>query len=53
MPGVSNKADVYSYGVVLLELISDKKALDPSFSVWEWFQHCLLGSQAYSKRQCS
>ncbi|KAK6928099.1 Leucine-rich repeat [Dillenia turbinata] len=25
-------ADVYSYGVVLLELISDKKALDPSFS---------------------
>ncbi|KAF8709805.1 hypothetical protein HU200_029517 [Digitaria exilis] len=24
--------DVYSYGVVLLELISDKKALDPSFS---------------------
>jgi serine/threonine protein kinase len=28
---VSNKADVYSYGVVLLELISDKKALDPSF----------------------
>ncbi|KAK8993715.1 hypothetical protein V6N11_007936 [Hibiscus sabdariffa] len=30
---VSEKADVYSYGVVLLELISDKKALDPSFSV--------------------
>ncbi|KAL4384516.1 hypothetical protein GQ457_15G004610 [Hibiscus cannabinus] len=29
---VSEKADVYSYGVVLLELISDKKALDPSFS---------------------
>lgn len=29
---VSGKADVYSYGVVLLELISDKKALDPSFS---------------------
>ncbi|KAL9157873.1 hypothetical protein ABFS82_08G031400 [Erythranthe guttata] len=28
---VSDKADVYSYGVVLLELISDKKALDPSF----------------------
>ncbi|XP_057961191.1 LRR receptor-like serine/threonine-protein kinase RPK2 [Malania oleifera] len=28
---VSEKADVYSYGVVLLELISDKKALDPSF----------------------
>ncbi|XP_059640604.1 LRR receptor-like serine/threonine-protein kinase RPK2 [Cornus florida] len=29
---VSDKADVYSYGVVLLELISDKKALDPSFA---------------------
>lgn len=29
---VSDKADVYSYGVVLLELISDKKTLDPSFS---------------------
>lgn len=29
---VSEKADVYSYGVVLLELLSDKKALDPSFS---------------------
>lgn len=27
---VSDKADVYSYGVVLLELLSDKKALDPS-----------------------
>ncbi|XP_058083167.1 LRR receptor-like serine/threonine-protein kinase RPK2 [Magnolia sinica] len=31
---VSDKADVYSYGVVLLELISDKKALDPSFSCY-------------------
>lgn len=29
---VSEKADVYSYGVVLLELLSDKKCLDPSFS---------------------
>ncbi|CAN6477165.1 unnamed protein product [Victoria cruziana] len=29
---VSDKADVYSYGVVLMELISDKKSLDPSFS---------------------
>ncbi|XP_010265377.1 PREDICTED: LRR receptor-like serine/threonine-protein kinase RPK2, partial [Nelumbo nucifera] len=29
---VSDKADVYSYGVVLMELISDKKVLDPSFS---------------------
>ncbi|KAB5544580.1 hypothetical protein DKX38_012692 [Salix brachista] len=32
---VSEKADVYSYGVVLLELISDKKPLDPSFSSHE------------------
>ncbi|CAN1120588.1 Probable LRR receptor-like serine/threonine-protein kinase RPK1 [Linum perenne] len=32
---VSEKADVYSYGVVLLELVSDKKALDPSFSSQE------------------
>ncbi|GFY88740.1 receptor-like protein kinase 2 [Actinidia rufa] len=30
---VSEKADVYSYGVMLLELVSDKRALDPSFSV--------------------
>ncbi|KAG0500729.1 hypothetical protein HPP92_000801 [Vanilla planifolia] len=29
---VSDKADVYSYGVVLMELLSDKKSLDPSFS---------------------
>ncbi|XP_022894389.1 LRR receptor-like serine/threonine-protein kinase RPK2 [Olea europaea var. sylvestris] len=29
---VSHKADVYSYGVVLLELMSGKKSLDPSFS---------------------
>ncbi|PKU81139.1 LRR receptor-like serine/threonine-protein kinase RPK2 [Dendrobium catenatum] len=29
---VSDKADVYSYGVVLLELLSDKKVLDPFFS---------------------
>ncbi|KAL4574333.1 hypothetical protein LXL04_021162 [Taraxacum kok-saghyz] len=29
---VSEKADVYSYGVMLLELISDKRSLDPSFS---------------------
>jgi Leucine-rich repeat (LRR) protein len=31
---VSDKADVYSYGVVLMELISNKKALDPSFSLY-------------------
>ncbi|XP_042499073.1 LRR receptor-like serine/threonine-protein kinase RPK2 [Macadamia integrifolia] len=29
---VSEKADVYSYGVVLLELMSGKRTLDPSFS---------------------
>ncbi|CAA6653516.1 unnamed protein product [Spirodela intermedia] len=29
---VSDKADVYSYGVVLLELLSDKKVFDPYFS---------------------
>ncbi|MFS7992883.1 putative protein kinase RLK-Pelle-LRR-XV family [Helianthus anomalus] len=29
---VFNRDDVYSYGVMLLELISDKRALDPSFS---------------------
>ncbi|KAJ8772435.1 hypothetical protein K2173_027612 [Erythroxylum novogranatense] len=30
---VSDKADVYSYGGVLLELLLDKKALDTSFSL--------------------
>ncbi|EYU28868.1 hypothetical protein MIMGU_mgv1a020498mg [Erythranthe guttata] len=32
---ITNKADVYSYGVVLLELMSDKRALDPSFYMHE------------------
>ncbi|KAK4373254.1 hypothetical protein RND71_008638 [Anisodus tanguticus] len=32
---VSDKADVYSYGIVLLELLSDKRVLDPSFAVHE------------------
>lgn len=31
---VSDKADVYSYGVVFLELLSGKKSLDPSFSCY-------------------
>ncbi|XP_055801898.1 probable LRR receptor-like serine/threonine-protein kinase RPK1 [Solanum dulcamara] len=32
---VSDKADVYSYGIVLLELLSDKRVLDPSFCLYE------------------
>ncbi|KZV43371.1 hypothetical protein F511_21963 [Dorcoceras hygrometricum] len=51
---VSDKADVYSYGVVLLELISDKKALDPSFSSYgngfnivAWA--CMLLRQGHAK----
>lgn len=51
---VSDKADVYSYGVVLLELLSDKKALDPSFSPYgngfnivAW--GCMLLSQGRAK----
>ncbi|KAK7290568.1 hypothetical protein RIF29_05084 [Crotalaria pallida] len=32
---VSDKADVYSYGVVLLELMSGRKSLDPSFSEYK------------------
>ncbi|GFY86946.1 receptor-like protein kinase 2 [Actinidia rufa] len=51
---VSDKADVYSYGVVLLELISDTKALDPSFSsfgnsfnIVEWA--CMLLRQGRAK----
>ncbi|KAL3627184.1 hypothetical protein CASFOL_028547 [Castilleja foliolosa] len=31
---VSDKADVYNYGLVLFELLSDKKAVDPSFSLY-------------------
>ncbi|KAK6157834.1 LOW QUALITY PROTEIN: hypothetical protein DH2020_012082 [Rehmannia glutinosa] len=51
---VSNKADVYSYGVVLLELMSDKRALDPSFYLHEdgfnivsWA--CMLLNQGLAK----
>ncbi|MBA0712304.1 hypothetical protein Golax_011414 [Gossypium laxum] len=51
---VSDKADVYSYGVVLLELLSDKKALDPSFSPYgngfnivQW--SCMLLRQGQAK----
>ncbi|KAM1058973.1 hypothetical protein ACFX2B_023554 [Malus domestica] len=51
---VSDKANVYSYGVVLLELLSDKKALDPSFSSYgngfnivQW--SCMLLRQGRAK----
>ncbi|CAN8260693.1 unnamed protein product [Cochlearia groenlandica] len=51
---VSDKADVYSYGVVLLELLSDKKALDPSFvsygngfNIVQWA--CMLLRQGRAK----
>jgi serine/threonine protein kinase len=51
---VSDKADVYSYCVVLLELLSDKKLLDPSFSSYgngfnivAW--GCMLLSQGRAK----
>ncbi|KAH0852243.1 hypothetical protein HID58_094144 [Brassica napus] len=51
---VSDKADVYSYGVVLLELLSDKKALDPSFvsygngfNIVQW--GCMLLKQGRAK----
>ncbi|KAM3284464.1 putative LRR receptor-like serine/threonine-protein kinase RPK1 [Capsicum chacoense] len=51
---VSDKADVYSYGIVLLELLSDKRALDPSFSVYEngfnivsWANMLLRNDQAH------
>ncbi|KAE8694175.1 LRR receptor-like serine/threonine-protein kinase RPK2 [Hibiscus syriacus] len=51
---VSDKADVYSYGVVLLELLPDKKALDPSFSPYgngfnivQW--SCMLLRQGQAK----
>ncbi|PHU25704.1 hypothetical protein BC332_04036 [Capsicum chinense] len=51
---VSDKADVYSYGIVLLELLSDKRPLDPSFSVYEngfnivsWANMLLRNDQAH------
>ncbi|OMO62164.1 hypothetical protein CCACVL1_22986 [Corchorus capsularis] len=50
----SEKADVYSYGVLLLELFSDKKAEDPSFAdygydfnIVQWC--CLLRQQGKVK----
>ncbi|KAH9291424.1 hypothetical protein KI387_043386 [Taxus chinensis] len=44
---MSEKMDVYSYGVVLLELITRKKALDPSFGegidIVRWVKSCSEG----------
>ncbi|KAL0807262.1 hypothetical protein Bca101_099754 [Brassica carinata] len=43
---VSEKADVYSYGIVILELISDKRAAGSFFLFSrEWIQHCLVKSK--------
>ncbi|XVF58436.1 hypothetical protein PTKIN_Ptkin07bG0066800 [Pterospermum kingtungense] len=47
---VSDKCDVFSYGVVLLELLSGKKALDPSFSPnGNGFD--IIGRSSYSYQQ--
>ncbi|KAH7436850.1 hypothetical protein KP509_05G038600 [Ceratopteris richardii] len=50
---VSEKADVYSYGVVLLELLSGKKALDPSFSRYgNGFNIVSWAAMFYKKGNC-
>ena len=45
----SIKTDVYSYGVVLLELITGKTAVDPSFpenmDIVAWVPHALNGAE--------
>lgn len=42
---VTEKSDVYSYGIVLLEMITGKKPADPSFPegqhIIQWVQHHL------------
>ncbi|MFS7992878.1 putative protein kinase RLK-Pelle-LRR-XV family [Helianthus anomalus] len=47
---VSNRADVYSYGVMLLELISDKRALDPPFST-EHYGYTIVSWGAMLQRE--
>nr|GFB53453.1 LRR receptor-like serine/threonine-protein kinase RPK2 [Tanacetum cinerariifolium] len=46
---VSEKVDVYSYGVMLLELISGKRALDSSFcGSGEW---CEVGWDVEARQE--
>ena len=46
---VTEKSDVYSYGIVLLEMITGKKPADPSFPegqhIIQWVQHHLYSQK--------